>query len=34
MMVADLVLNLSFEELEHRFLIPYQKDEPLKMSLY
>ena len=29
MLVADLVLNLSFEELEHRFLFPYRKGEPL-----
>ena len=29
MMAADLVLNLSFEELGHRFLIPYRKGEPL-----
>ena len=29
MMVADLVLNLSFQDLERRFLLPYGKGEPL-----
>ena len=29
MLVADLSLNLSFEELDRRFLLPYRKGEPL-----
>ena len=29
MMVADLVLNLGYEDLDRRFLVPYAKGEPL-----
>ena len=29
MLVADLILNLDYEELDRRFLTPYRKGEPL-----
>ena len=29
MLVADLALNFDFEDLEHKFLIPYRRGEPL-----